>query len=133
MRNILLPLLIAALPVTASAGGIYSGAKFLNVNPISNTTFEVIDGPDATPTAYWCTAAHHVENTLGRQQSRIYLSIGRGPSQTAPGRKAVQFSTEPVGNVGQTITISVRQVGANLSSGHALRLCDDNSISDNDR
>ncbi|MFT5784948.1 MAG: hypothetical protein ACI9KK_000293 [Ascidiaceihabitans sp.] len=130
MRKVLLSLLITALPLAASAVGLFSHPKILKVKAISPTNFEVIEGPDSGPRAYWCAAALHVENTLGRQQSRIYIAEGRGPSVTAPGRKAVQFTTVPFGDVGPSVSVSIRQAGYNLGSGHALRFCDDYISSD---
>ena len=127
MRKFLLSLLVTALPVTAFANGFLNNPRILKVNAISDTNFEVIDGPDSGPRAYWCAAALHVENTLGRQQSRIYIAEGRGDSITAPGRKAVQFTTVPFGDVGPSYSVSIRQAGYNLGSGHALRFCDDYS------
>lgn len=133
MLKFALPAVLIVLPHVSSAFGFGSRfARFLDVNSISATNFEVMSGPDEGPRAYWCAAARHVENTLGLQQTRIYLAVGRGPSITEPGRKAVQFSTQPVGDNVSSYSISIRKVGYNLGSGHALRFCDDYYTYDND-
>ena len=125
MRKIALSLLIMALPVAASAFGLFNHPRILKVKPISSTNFEVIEGPGAGPRAYWCAAARHVEITLGQRQVRIYIAVGRGPSVTSAGRKAVQFTTVPFGDVEPSYSVSISQAGYNLSSGHALQFCDD--------
>lgn len=128
MKKLLITTIITCLPLSALAAG-QSGYADLDVNPISSTNFEVMDGPDAGPSAYWCAAGLYVENTLGLTYGRIYLADGRGNSQTEPGRKAVQFSTVKTDEHVTSVTASIHLVGKSFSSGSARRLCNF-SISD---
>jgi hypothetical protein len=125
MRKVLFSLIVTVLPVAGSAFGLFNHPQILKAKPISTTNFEVIEGPGAGPRAYWCAAARHVEITLGHRHGRIYIAVGRGPSVTSPGRKAVQFTNVPFGDVAPSYSVSISQAGYNLSSGHALHFCDD--------
>ncbi len=124
MRKFLLTALVAVMPMTASGTSYLAPNKLLQVNRVSDTTFEVIEDASSNRQIYWCTAGRYVTDVLRRYQSRIYIARARGPSQTMPGRRAVLFSTVPVGDEPHTPTLTTSKVGAHEGSGYSVRLCE---------
>jgi hypothetical protein len=125
MRKLLLTAIVASIPIAAHSGSFLTRSQLLQVNPVSDTTFEVIEDSRSSKQAYWCTAGRHVTDVLRRHQSRIYIARGRGPSETVPGRKAVLFSIVPVGDEPKTPFLTTKTFGAHEGSGYAVRLCED--------
>ncbi|WP_390912791.1 hypothetical protein [Pseudosulfitobacter sp. SM2401] len=121
----------AAFGTAASANGFYLDPR-LDVNPVSATQFEVIEGRGEGARGMWCAAALHSVNQLGVQRGRIYVAQARGLAVTAQGRKGVVFSTQAVGDAGPSPSVTVRQVGANLPVQHALQFCRDYDINSSD-
>lgn len=120
--------MLAAIPMTLAAGAFANGSYVdprLAVNTISDTQFEVIEGRGKGPRGIWCAASLHAINTLGIERGRIYIATPRGPAQTQPGKKGVVFSTQPVDGGTASVSVTVRQAGANLPVQHALQFCRD--------
>lgn len=97
--------------------------------PGSNA-FEVVEEYGAGPRQIWCAAAEHARDVARLPTAqRLYIARGLGVSDLAGGRKTVRFSPDPVAAAGPRqdgpYTITLRDVGASLSIGHALSYCDD--------
>ena len=118
-------LAVALLPVASSAGIYIRFKPILQVNPVSQTTFEVIEDYGEGARGIWCAAAHFAQFRLGKTRGRIWLADGRGPSRTMPGRTGVLFSTEPVDTGYSSPSLTVRDAGANLLVNHAIQFCKD--------
>lgn len=92
--------------------------------------FEVVEEHGAGPRQIWCAAAEHARDVARLPTAqRLYIARGLGVSDLAGGRKTVRFSPGPVAAEGPRqdgpYTITLRDVGASLSIGHALSYCDD--------
>lgn len=116
----------AALAFPALAGAqTYRAVNNLNVVPLSNTIFEVIEAAGEGPRGIWCAAADYAETRL-RASGRIYISAGRGAARSVAGRKSVVFTTN-VANLSkgpfQSLSLSTSQVGVGLPVNHALQFC----------
>ena len=125
MRLVVLAAVIAAtLPVAASAQS-FRAVNFLDVVPLSRSTFEVIEANGEGPRGIWCAAADYAEKRL-RSYGRIYIAAGRGASRTVAGRKSVVFTTD-AGSLSQgpfqSISLSTSRVGVGLPVNHALQFC----------
>lgn len=129
MRGAWLGLTLACLPLAVAASTDGEEDRFLVINPLSASDFEVVQGMNMGAAEFWCGAASYVERRLGLSETTpIYLKRPRGPSQTAAGRKAVTFSLSNAGlppdDPGR-LTLTVREPGATLKSGNARRYCRD--------
>ncbi len=115
--------LIACLPGLAGA---WTSSNHHRVSPVSDTVFEVVGRPGSAGQEYWCAAGDYVHRVLkARVVQRIYLVRGPAPAQTANWNYAVLFSlTPPVDeDTRARLTLSVKQVGSNLSSALAQGYC----------
>ena len=125
--------LLVAIPAAASA---YRAPNYLKVNGMAGDTFEVISQAGTSNAQFWCAAGDYAFHRLrAGSTQRIYIQSGRGPSQTAPGARAVTFSLTPPAGVDtdaarNTITLSVRRVGDNLSVAFAAQYCQDLLLKD---
>ena len=95
-----------------------------------SSAFEVVEEHGAGPRQIWCAAAEHARDAARLPTAqRLYIARGLAPSELAGGRKTVRFSPTPVAAEGPRqdgpLTITLRDVGASLSIGHALSYCDD--------
>ncbi|MDP5335529.1 MAG: hypothetical protein NWR54_11145 [Paracoccaceae bacterium] len=95
-----------------------------------SSAFEVVEEYGAGPRQIWCAAAEHARDVARLPTAqRLYIARGLGVSDLAGGRKTVRFSPGPVAAEGPRqdgpYTITLRDVGASLSIGHALSYCDD--------
>lgn len=96
------------------------------VNPLSDTSFEVVGRGGISSTDYWCAAGDYARRVLGVPvDQRIYVSRARGPSQTENAKSAVQFSIVPPGSVPQqqNFLLTVTRVGDSLSAWGAWNYC----------
>ena len=100
----------------------------LQVNPVSATEFEVLQGPNEGAKTYWCAAAFHAHFTLGRSEGRLYLSRAFGPARTASGTRGVSFSLAETATTTNAVSLSIRQEGATLLINHALQFCRDSDL-----
>lgn len=134
MRSVILAAVTAiALPLAAHAQS-FRAVNFLDVVPLSQTTFEVIEAYGEGPRGIWCAAADYAEKRL-RYFDRIYIREGRGPSRSVAGRKSVVFTTDesslPQGPF-QSFSLTTSRVGVGLPVNHAIQFCriDDYELSD---
>jgi hypothetical protein len=66
------------------------------VNPVDDKVFEVIARTSGSAGDYWCGAADYAQRGLGvAWTATLYISRGRGPSETTNRRTAVQFTLDP--------------------------------------
>lgn len=106
----------------------------LDVNPVSATSFEVIEARGAGAMDIWCAAATYAEDTLRIPgNKRLYIEKARGPAVTASGRKGVVFTTIGEGRDNKTYSVSVKQVGYSLPIHHAKQFCLNYIIEQEDR
>ncbi len=127
-----LALALTSLPAAAQFIDVFPPPR-LEVNPLSNTTFEVIEKGGAGPREIWCAAADYAIRNLGKQRGRIYVVTPRGPAQTRAGAKGVAFSTLDPGIVARTgYSVTTDIAGANLLVFHAEQFCSDHIIEFND-
>ncbi|PTX72352.1 hypothetical protein C8N31_11165 [Sulfitobacter mediterraneus] len=129
MRGACHALIMACLPLTVAASTDGEEDRFLVINPLSASDFEVVQGMNMGAAEFWCGAASYVERRLGLSETTpIYLKRPRGPSQTAAGRKAVTFSLSNAGlppdDPGR-LTLTVKQPGTMVKSASARRYCRD--------
>ncbi|ASM73325.1 MULTISPECIES: hypothetical protein [Roseobacteraceae] len=125
-------LALTALPASAQILHVFVAPR-LDVNRLSDTTFEVIEKGGVGPRGVWCAAANYAIHELGKQRGRIYIVTPRGPAQTEAGAKGVAFSTQDPGiaaNTGYSVTTDV--AGANLLVFHAQQFCKDNIVEPGD-
>lgn len=124
-----LRVMLAVVAMTAPAlAGTEGEEDRMTINAISATSFEVIEGQDMSPRAFWCGAATYIERRQGKSSSTvIYLKSPRGASVTMPGRLGVVFTTDAraVPDVGPSLSVSVRQAGQSLQSFQARGFCRD--------
>ncbi|WP_299625070.1 hypothetical protein [uncultured Tateyamaria sp.] len=98
----------------------------LPVNTIDANSFEVIEDDGAAGTQIWCAAGLYTRKALGQRGGDLYIEVARGPAQTAPGRKGVVFTTEPVAGAFNSVSQGVKRAGQTFSMSHAYALCRSN-------
>lgn len=113
-----------SLPSSAPA---FSARNNLKVAAVDRAVFEVVGRPGSGAREFWCAAGDYLIRSGTASNTRLYLVRGRGPSVSQPGKKAVQFTTDPAA-AGVTPTepglvLNVSQVGDNLSAAAAHEYC----------
>ncbi|UWR27472.1 hypothetical protein K3757_05910 [Sulfitobacter sp. S223] len=125
MRPTILAALVALAVPVAAQSQTYRAINYLDVVPLTSTTFEVIESDGKGARGIWCAAADYAERKL-RYYGRIYISEGRAPSRSYPGRKSVIFTTD-VNSLTQepttSLTLSTTRVGVGLPANHAIQFC----------
>jgi hypothetical protein len=117
--------LILAAPTFAGTEG---EEDKLIVNRLSASDFEVVETQDMSPRAFWCGAASYIERRQNMDATtRIILKSPRGASVSAPGRKAVGFTTDPSGiqQISNPLSVDVTRRGLTLLSYQARGFCRD--------
>lgn len=126
MHRFIIALICMAIPFGAAAQA-YRAENQLLVVPLGKTEFEVIEARGEGPRGIWCAAAGYAQVHLGTAEgARIYIKKGRGPSISGVGRKSIVFTTDEaaLGTPAlRSYSLSVRQVGLGLPSGHARQFC----------
>lgn len=90
--------------------------------------FEVVGRIGDGAADYWCGAGDYASRYLrAAAVERLYIWKGIGPSQSAPGKKAVQFAFRaPEGsNTTPGLSLSVKAVGDNMTVSSAIQYCFD--------
>lgn len=103
----------------------------VTVNPVSATTFDVIEAGDFGPRGIWCAAADYAGTQLGLSAGdRIYVYLPRGDSQTAPDRRGVVFTTDPMPEPRgfPLLFQTIRVAGSSLPVHHAKSFCSDGQL-----
>lgn len=97
MKLVYTGLLLAALTgcdVQQQGGFVAVGG--IQVNPVSDTVFEVIPTAGNARFDLWCGAGQYARSVLGASRNaRLYVVSGPGPGVTADSRSAAQFSLLP--------------------------------------
>lgn len=123
IRSIALSLLVT-VPTMSHAQDFMRRERFtIPVNQIDATTFEVIEADSAGGTQVWCAAGIYARNVLGLRGGNLYIQTGRGDAVTAPGRKGITFTSEPVPGAFSAVSQGVRRAGQVFSMTHAYSLC----------
>ncbi|KIN60404.1 hypothetical protein Z945_1375 [Sulfitobacter noctilucae] len=110
----------------------FEAVNHLQVIPISQTDFEVIESNGLGARGMWCAAADYLVNgPLNDTDGRLYVKTPRGPSVTVSGRTGAVFtldaSTLPDGPK-RSYSVSVRTPGLGLPILHAFQFCKDYTI-----
>lgn len=127
MRGGVFCVLIALAPLSAAAATTGEEDRML-ISRINGSDFEVVETRAMGAADFWCGAATFIERRSGLSElTPIYLKRGRGPSLSAPGRKAVVFSTSAAGlpATASRMTLSVDRPGDMVKSTQARRYCRD--------
>ena len=127
MRSIAIPAALVAL--VASPAAAFTAINGLQVNPVQGG-FEVVSYGGDGPRQIWCAAADYARHVQGaRNTQRIYILDGYGPSKTRQGKRAVAFTLNgadgPRLGTNGNYSVSLRQPGFNISTGHAEQFCAD--------
>ena len=113
----------AALPSAAA----FLAVNRLNVVPINQTTFEVLETRGAGAADMWCAAADYARRAgLDAPRKRMYILEPRGDARTVAGYKGVVFTTSPdeeLRNTPTSYSVSVKRRGENLAISHAYDFC----------
>lgn len=123
IRKLTLFLVLAASPGAALA---FFALNRLEVVPLSNGVFEVVGRVGSAAADFWCGAGDYAISHLRAPASqRIYMWSAIAPSQTRPGRNAIQFalSEPPGGAVSPGFTLSMKRVGDNMRASQAQGYC----------
>ena len=117
-------LLISGLLASADS---FKSINRLDVNPLTATEFEVVQGRRSSPKKIWCAASDYTQRALGQSsKTDITINTPSGPSVTEPGRKAVGFTIDPNQMTPvKSSTVTIKTVGASLSASHASTFCRD--------
>lgn len=79
-----------------NAAEAFSGKKGTRVNPVDDAVFEVVARTAGSASDYWCGAADYARRALNVSwTATLYISRGRGPSETTNRRTAVQYTLDP--------------------------------------
>jgi hypothetical protein len=100
----------------------------LQVNAISSTDFEVLEGRSEGARTYWCAAAYYARFTLRQDSGNIYLTRAFSAAQTANGTRGVTFSLNTPGTTSQAVSLSISTVGLTKTVDHALQFCRDSDL-----
>jgi len=117
--------LCLALPIPAEA---FTGRHGTRVNPMGDSSFEVIARTGGPVDEYWCGASDYARLVLGAPwTAQIYLLRGRGHSVTTGRRTAVQFTMDadaaPPEGQGQFQRYSLLNPGSHMSVQRAAGFC----------
>ena len=81
--------------VFAGAASAFTSRDGSRVNPVSDTVFEVIPRAGGLGRNFWCSAGDYAHRALKAPwQAQLYISRGRGASETTNRRSAVQFTLQ---------------------------------------
>ncbi len=124
-------LAVGLVPVSASAQ-VFEAVNKLKVVALNASDFEVIEARGEGPRGLWCAAADYAQARYGGAgQQRIYVKTPRGAAQSVSGRKGVVFTVD-ANRVGaapqQSLSVTVRTPGVNLSRNHSIQFCKDYTI-----
>jgi len=118
--------LITSIPVHADA---FTGRRGARVNQVNANVFEVVPRNSGNGSDFWCAASEYARMERGAGwRDRIYISRGRGVSETTGRRSSVQFTLDPVA-VGVTpidppLSINQLKVGESMSVQQADGYCE---------
>ena len=126
MRQLILGLaLLSAAPLAADTLGEQDA---MLINALNGSDFEVVETRAMGAADFWCGAATYVTRRSGLSElTPIYVKRPRAPARTAPGRKAVTFTTDPAGlpRAERGYSLEVDRPGLSLQSVQARRYCRD--------
>lgn len=130
MKSVLSALGLAAMLATAlpQSAAAFSGLRNTTVNPVDSARFEVMAPTAGSGPVYWCGAGDYAVKVLGADwTARIYVSRGRGPSDTTNRKTAVQFTMDPqaaqIEPIEPFIFLNAFRVGDNMSVSEAMNHC----------
>ncbi|MCE8009365.1 hypothetical protein [Aestuariivita sp.] len=117
--------IVIALPSSAWA---FRAKNHLEVNPITQTRFEVIQRAGAGASDFWCAAGDYARRVLGVAANQpVYLVAGRDTAQTRTNRIAVTFSLdappEAANFATKPLTLNLDAIGDSLRAAFAEQYC----------
>lgn len=119
----------AALTLALPQGaGAFSGLRNTTVNPVDQVRFEVMAPTAGNGPVYWCGAGDYAAKVLRADwTARIYVSRGRGPSDTTGRKTAVQFTMDPqaadIEPIAPYIFMNAFRTGDNMTVNEAMSHC----------
>lgn len=122
-RKFCFALLVATLP---GAGLAFTAVNRMEIVPMSGGVFEVIGRVGSGAADYWCGAGDFAISQLrAKPTQRAYMWSEIGPSQTRPGKKAIQFSLSvpPSGPADSSYSLSMKRIGDNMRVSQAQHYC----------
>lgn len=127
MNAVLIAILTLIVGASSASAQTFFATNWLNVNPISASTFEVVLKPGASPRSVWCAASDYSGRRLGRyNKTELIVKSAVGPAVTQANRKGVVFTIDPSQvDVPPTksYSVSIKKVGASMGVGHANGFC----------
>ena len=107
----------------------YQAVNLLQVVPLSQTDFEVIEARGEGARGMWCAAADFAINRLGiLRNERLYIKSPRGRSVSGAGRIGAVFTTDAASlsvPPSRSYSVTVRDTGVGLPLHHAYQFCKD--------
>lgn len=125
-RTLVNSICMMALIATPGSALAWRSYDWLQVNPVSETVFEVVGQPRSGGPQYWCAAGEYAFQVLGASTTdQLYLVRGRGPAVTVNRRSAVHFSlVKPdAPPPAPSYSLSVTVVGEAMSVAVAWNYC----------
>ncbi|MEP2030773.1 MAG: hypothetical protein ABJI96_18925 [Paracoccaceae bacterium] len=127
MNTGLIALVALVIGTLSASADTFRAINWLYVNPITETEFEVVLKPGASPRATWCAAADYSGKRLGRyNKTDLVVLSAAGPGVTQSRFKGVVFTIDPSRletDPTQSYSVTIYKVGAMLSVGHAKTFC----------
>ncbi len=98
----------------------------LTVRPTGKVSFEVFGTQSSQDKSYWCAASEYVKKRLGNP-ARTRITVVAAKGSLPSGKRNVGFTIAADAAKGQasSTSISVRNVGTNISLGLAEQFCED--------
>lgn len=123
-RVFAVPLALMTMPFAVPSYA-WNAINSHTVNPLSDTSYEVIGRGGISSNDYWCAAGDFAFRVLGAGSGqRIYVSRERGSAETENAKSAVQFSLEqPDVPSKPTLLLTVTRIGDSLSIASARGYC----------
>ncbi|MEP2717594.1 hypothetical protein [Pseudophaeobacter sp.] len=120
--------LSAACIVFATSVSAFTSRDGSRVNPVSQGVFEVIPRAGGLGRNYWCAAGDYAHRALKASwNAPVFISRGRGPSETTNRRSAVQFTLESSRagspSTGSFGSVNSLAVGDNMTVQNAFNFC----------
>ena len=89
----------AALALSLAVPAPAFAVRRLQVQPVNQTTFDVLPGGSSFEQDLWCTAGEHAARSLGAKSATRVYRISEPPRRSG---QSVRFSLDPTGKASRT-------------------------------